>query len=760
MEMDCKKIEVQPTSEGYLPRVADFVEPEKLFQILVNTIKSYHPSENLSMIENAYHLAAEAHKGQVRKSKEPYIIHPLCVALILASLKMDRETIAAALLHDVLEDTTITKGQLDTQFGETVAMLVDGVTKVNDKVANIDKNERKSKQQAESFRKMLIMMGKDIRIIIIKLADRLHNMRTLQYKEPAKQEKIAQETMDIYCPIAGKLGISKLKIELDDLCMKYLHPEETKELELFLEEKKRERGPYIEDMAKRIKECLERAGISASVRIHYKHLFTIYRTMIRMKLSASQVEDYFAICVVVDSTSSMDSRACYGALGAIHDDFTPMPNVFKDHIANPKENQYQSLHTTLVDNGTKIYPIQIRTREMDRVALYGVTATWKYRGDSQDKRTEADKFSWLRTLLILQNDASDDKEFLDSVRDDLNLFVPPISCFTPKGETKYLPKGATAVDFAYNIHTAVGNCMVGVKINGMNAPIDTELRSGDIVEIQTSQNAEGPKKEWLEYAKTPLAKHKIQQWFRQTSKAENIEKGRSELREFCKAHHIKPENLAKPKAMQIVARHMGYHDWESLLAAVGRSVIREEVVIYKLAELAKEDYSNELALQQEEQAEGKKVTVVGYSDVRIRISRCCNPVPGDEIVAYISNSRGAIVHRTDCKNILSMSDEVKREHLSAASWNDTEQETEFSAQLDIMAYDRVGLLADICLMFSQKGILFTGINQQEMDGKEEENLVKYALIQITFCIPSKRELQYLIEALHQISGVTEIRRSA
>lgn len=302
--------------------------------------------------------------------------------------------------------------------------------------------------------------------------------------------------------------------------------------------------------------------------------------------------------------------------------------------------------------------------------------------------------------------------------------------------------------------------MVGAKINGVSAPIDAELRSGDVVEIQTSQNAEGPKKEWLEYAKTPLAKHKIQQWFRQTSKAENIQKGRNELREFCELHHIKPESLAKPKAMQIVAKHMGYHDWESLLAAVGRSVIREEVVIYKLAELATEDYSSELTLQQEEQAEGKKVTVEGYSDVRIRISKCCNPVPGDEIVAYISKSRGAIIHRTDCRNILSMSDEMKREHLSMASWNDTEKETEFSAQLDIMAYDRVGLLADICLMFSRKGILFTGINQQEMDGKDAKNPVKYAMIQITFCIPSRNELQYLIEALHEINGVTEIKRSA
>lgn len=750
MENDVKhsETETQPDSEGFMPRMDDFMNPEELYEKLIAAIKSYHPSGNLSMIEKAYQLAYEAHKNQVRKSGEPYIIHPLCVALILAELRMDRETIAAGLLHDVLEDTDITKEQMGEMFGETVTTLVDGVTKLSNQEASLDRTER----QAENFRKMLITMAHDIRVIIIKLADRLHNMRTLKYKSADKQLKTARETMDIYSPLAGKLGISKVKIELDDLSMEYLHPDETRELKEFLLSQKTEDEPYIQNMVDRIEQCLKDAGMKAEVRVHYKHIFTLYRNMLKDNRSANQLNDYFAIRVITDNV-----RSCYNALGEIHDHFTPVPQCFKDYIANPKENNYQSLHTILIDHGQKLYPIQIRTWEMDRVANYGITATWKYKGDDKGKQSEEEKFVWLQSLLTLQKEIENNKEFLDFVKDDLNLFVVPIACFTPSGEIKYLPEGSCVIDFAYRIHTAVGNCMVGAKVNGVNVPLDYVIQSGDIIEIQTSKNAIGPQPEWLNYVRTSLAKNKIKQWFKNASKIENIEKAKEALVEFCQNRNLNTDDLFTKEYTEKVAKRLGYHDYNSLLMAVGRGAIREDLVVGKLAEEYRkahmEGNEEERIKQEEPSNENQEVFVPDYPQLKIRISKCCSPVPGDEIIAYISKSRGAIIHRTDCGNILGMSDEMAKQYLCGAEWIIPKEKKEFSAQFEIFAKDRVGLLADIATIFGDMGILITSILQSR--GKEYT-----AILQVTCKVKSREELEQVMEALRKVDGVEQIGRSA
>ncbi|MGN0299669.1 MAG: RelA/SpoT family protein [Lachnospiraceae bacterium] len=749
MENDVKHngTEIQPDSEGFMPPMAEYTDPDELYEKLIATIRSYHPSDNLSMIERAYQLASKAHENQRRKSGEPYIIHPLCVALILAELRMDRETITAGLLHDVLEDTSITKEEMIENFGEVVTTLVDGVTKLEE-VDNMDKTER----QAENFRKMLLTMAQDIRVIIIKLADRLHNMRTLYHKEPDKQLKTAAETLDLYSPLAGKLGISKVKIELDDLAMKYVYPDETAELEEFLNSQKALDEADIQEMVARIQEKLRDAHIEADVRVHYKHLFTLYRNMRKDNRSLSQLSDYFAIRIITNSL-----RECYTALGVIHEHFTPVPDSFKDHIANPKENQYQSLHTILIDNHQKLYPIQIRTWDMERVANYGVAANWKYKGDA-NKQSEEEKFTWLNRLLTLQRESENSKEFIDSVKEDLNLFVIPIYCFTPTGERKYLREGSTVLDFAYLIHSAVGNCMVGAKVNGVSVPIDYVIKSGDIVEIQTSRNAEGPKPEWLDIAKTAVAKTKIKQWFKNASKPENIQKGKEKLQEICQEKGVNPSILQESEYTLRVAQRSGYHDYDSLLAAVGRGAMKEGLVINRLKEEYRRQNGTELeeAEAQDEKTENsQQVIVKDYPDIKIRISKCCSPVPGDEIVAYISKSRGAIIHRTDCNNILRMDDE-NRKKLCHAEWKlDSlrEEDKEFSAVLEISARDRIALLADITTVFSEKGLMLTALSQAESKNNK-------AVMQLSCKVKSRVELQELMEALRRVDGVEEIKRSA
>jgi len=522
---DIKENEVGHASND-ISAPAHFTEPEILYRQLMETVKNYHPSSNLSEIERAYHVAYEAHKSQFRKSGEPYIIHPICVGIILAELELDKETIIAGLLHDVVEDTEMTSEELADLFSPEVALLVDGVTKLTQLNYSGDKIEL----QAENLRKMFLAMAKDIRVILIKLADRLHNMRTLEYMKPEKQKIKARETMDIYSPIAQRLGISKIKIELDDLSLRYLEPEAYKDLTVKINARKEDRDTFIKEIIAEVSKHIKTAGIEAKIDGRVKHFFSIYRKMKNQNKTLDQIYDLFAVRIIVNTV-----KDCYAALGVIHEMYTPIPGRFKDYIAMPKPNMYQSLHTTLIGPTGTPFEIQIRTFEMHRTAEYGIAAHWKYKeGIGAEKVSEEEKLSWLRQILEWQRDMSDNHEFLSLIKSDLNLYTDSVYCFTPSGDVKNLPAGSTPVDFAYSIHSAVGNKMVGARVNGKLVTIDYQIKNGDRIEILTSQNSKGPSRDWLKLAKSPQAKNKINQWFKTEFKEENIVKGKDLIKQLRK----------------------------------------------------------------------------------------------------------------------------------------------------------------------------------------------------------------------------------
>ena len=511
----------------------DYQDPDALYQTMINRVRKYHPSADISLIDKAYKIAKEAHQDQVRKSGEPYLIHPLWVGIILANLEMDKETIVAGMLHDVVEDTDVTIEDISQEFGEEVALLVDGVTKLGQLSYSQDKLEI----QAENLRKMFLAMAKDIRVIIIKLADRLHNMRTLEFMIPAKQKEKARETMDIYAPIAQRLGISKIKIELDDLSLKYYQPEVYTQLVKDLNERKMQREEFVQEIVKEVSQHMENAHIEAKVYGRVKHFFSIYKKMVNQNKTLNQVFDIFAVRIIVNSV-----KDCYAALGVIHEMYTPIPGRFKDYIAMPKANMYQSLHSTLMGPSGQPFEIQIRTEEMHKTAEYGIAAHWKYKesGDSTKslKTQEEEKLSWLRQILEWQRDMSDNREFLSLLKGDLDLFAEDVYCFTPNGDVKSLPNGSTPVDFAYAIHSAVGNKMVGARVNGKLVNIDYKIQNGDRIEVLTSQNSKGPSRDWLNIVKSPQAKSKINQWFKREFKEENIVRGRELIASYCKTKAI------------------------------------------------------------------------------------------------------------------------------------------------------------------------------------------------------------------------------
>ena len=557
---------------------ADFTSPEVLYQDLVKTIHKYHPSDDISMIEKAYKVAAEAHKDQKRKSGEPYIIHPLCVAIILADLEMDKETIAAGLLHDVVEDTVMTLDELTKEFGPEVAFLVDGVTKLTQ--LNWDKD--KVEIQAENLRKMFLAMAKDIRVIIVKLADRLHNMRTGQYWKPEKQKEKARETMEIYAPIADRLGISKIKIELDDLSLKFLKPEVYYDLVEKVDLRKDAREAFVQSIVDEVKAHLDEAGIEATVGGRVKHFFSIYKKMLKQNKTLDQIYDLFAVRIMVDTV-----KDCYAALGVIHEMYKPIPGRFKDYIAMPKQNMYQSLHTTLIGSTGQPFEIQIRTYEMHRTAEYGIAAHWKYKESGSGQIAagkEEEKLSWLRQILEWQRDTDDSKEFLSMVKGDLDLFSDSVYCFTPSGDVKTLPSGSTPIDFAYSIHSAVGNKMVGARVNGKLVPIEYQIQNGDRIEIITSQNSKGPSRDWLKLVRSTQAKNKINQWFKTQMKEDNIIRGRDAIDRYCKAKGINLADLSKPEFMEKVMNSYAFKDWDSVLASIGHGGLKEGQVINKMLE--------------------------------------------------------------------------------------------------------------------------------------------------------------------------------
>ena len=740
---------------------ADYDNPDKLYDMLIARIQKYHPSADVTQIEKAYNLAKKAHGEQKRKSGEPYIIHPLWVSIILADLEMDKETIIAALLHDVVEDTQIGEDYIKDEFGEEVALLVDGVTKLGRVSYSADKLEL----QAENLRKMFLAMAKDIRVIIIKLADRLHNMRTLQFMTPAKQQEKARETMDIYAPIAGRLGISKIKTELDDLSLKYLKPDVFFDLVNQINARKTEREEFVQQIVEEVSMHMKNAGIKADVNGRVKHFFSIYKKMVNQDKTVDQIYDLFAVRIIVDSV-----KDCYAALGIIHEIYTPIPGRFKDYIAMPKPNMYQSLHTTLMSSVGQPFEIQIRTQEMHKTAEYGIAAHWKYKESGGSKKgvlAEEEKMSWLRQILEWQRDMSDNKEFLNLIKGDLDLFADDVYCFTPQGDVKNLPTGSTPIDFAYSIHSAVGNKMVGARVNGKLVPIDYKIQNGDRIEILTSQNSRGPSRDWLNIVKSTQAKNKINQWFKKEFKESNIIRGKEMVVAYCKAKSLNITNLLQPKYEEIVQRKYGFKDWDSVLAAIGHGGLKEGQVVNRLAEEYGKDHKQELTdeIVLEKVAEASKnkvhiaksksgIVVKGIDDVAVRFSRCCNPVPGDEIVGFVTRGRGLSIHRTDCVNMIHLT-EAERARLIPAEWEgDVAEETggQYLAEIKMYARDRQGLLMSISKVFTE----------MEMDVKSlniRTNKQGTATIEAGFIVHGREELAKVIGKLRQIDDVIDIERA-
>ena len=738
---------------------ADFTSPEVLYQDLITEIKKYHPSSDLSDIEKAYKVAYKAHEGQKRKSGEPYIIHPLCVAIILAELELDKESIIAGLLHDVVEDTVMTSEDVEKEFGSEVALLVDGVTKLTQLNYEHDKIE----VQAENLRKMFLAMAKDIRVIMIKLADRLHNMRTMQYQSPAKQIEKSRETMEIYAPIAHRLGISKIKVELDDLSMKYLMPDVYNDLVEQVNLNRPGREAFIKSIIKEVGMHISNAGIEAEIDGRVKHFFSIYRKMVNQNKTLDQIYDIFAVRIKVDTV-----KDCYAALGVIHEMYKPIPGRFKDYIAMPKPNMYQSLHTTLIASNGQPFEVQIRTYEMHRTAEYGIAAHWKYKeGKSGAPSNEEAKLSWLRQMLEWQTEMSDNKEFLSSIKSDLNLFSDNIYCFTPTGDVKNLPAGSCPVDFAYSIHSAVGNKMVGARVNGKLVTIDYELKSGDRVEIITSQNSKGPSRDWLNIVKSTQARNKINQWFKQELKEDNILKGKELITNYCKTKGIVLSDTMKPENQEKTLNKYGFKDWNSLLASVGHGGLKEGQVVNKLveenekrkkAEVTDNDVLEGIVQQEAKNKDKYKKTrggivVKGIHDVAVRFSKCCNPVPGDEIVGFVTRGRGVTIHRTDCVNVINFP-ENERERLIEAEWEQVDSSADkYSTEINIFAGNRTGLIVDISRIFTEANIDVKFMNSRV-------NKKGIATINLGFDIHGKDELNRLVEKLRNIEGVTDIARTA
>ena len=756
-----ERIEEIKKADANVKTMEDFTSPDVLYQELIDSVKKYHPSGDISMIEKAYKIAYDAHKDQRRKSGEPYIIHPLCVGIILADLELDKETIVAGLLHDVVEDTVMTSEELKEEFGEEVELLVDGVTKLGQLSYSADKVE----VQAENLRKMFLAMAKDIHVILIKLADRLHNMRTLKYMKPEKQKEKARETMDIYAPIAHRLGISKIKVELDDLSLKYLEPEVYYDLVEKIALKKDARQAFVNSIVEDVSKHIEAAGIKAQIDGRIKHFFSIYKKMVNQQKTLDQIYDLFAVRIIVDTV-----KDCYAALGVIHEMYKPIPGRFKDYIAMPKQNMYQSLHTTLIGpNGTP-FEIQIRTFEMHRTAEYGIAAHWKYKeaadGKKGNTKNEEEKLSWLRQVLDWQR--SDNREFMSLLKSDFDLFSESVYCFTPSGDVKNLPNGSTPIDFAYSIHSAVGNRMIGARVNGKLVTIDYVIQNGDRIEIITSQNSRGPSRDWLKIVKSSQAKNKINQWFKQELKEDNIVKGKEMLASYCRAKGIVQSDIMKQEYMDRVLSKYGFRDWDSVLAALGHGGLKEGQVVNKLMEGYEQDHKKEITDEQIIEAvqnakdtapvRVKKskggITVQGINDVSVRFAKCCSPIPGDEIVGFVTRGRGVTVHRTDCINVINLPEE-ERARIIDAEWQQSEAASDtglYLAEIIIYCHNRTGLLVDITKIFTERKIDVNSVNSRT----SKQGI---ATIAMSFEISDKGTLNYLIEKIRQVESVIDVERT-
>lgn len=717
----------------------------KMYDELISEIRKYRPDTSLEMVEKAFKMASEGHLNQFRKTGEPYIMHPLAVAITLAELHTDLESIAAAILHDVVEDTHFTRDNILENFGEDVALLVDGVTKIK-KVAYVSKTSR----QAENYRKMFFHMSQDVRVLLIKIADRLHNMLTLSGHPEEKQREIAQETLDIYAPLAHRLGIAKLRYELEELGFKYTDRKLYDELSRKIAIKQSERQEIVEQIMKEIRARLDEAGIKATVEGRPKRFYSIYKKMKTREKTLEEMFDLYAVRILVEGIGD-----CYEVLGQMHDMYTPIPGRLKDYIGMKKPNGYRSLHTTLMGPGVP-FEVQIRTYEMHAVAEFGIAAHWKYK--ESDK---AAKDKWLQEIMDWQRNVSGSDEYLDALKMDLNAFAEHVYCFTPKGEIVSLQSGSCAIDFAYSIHSAVGNRMTGARVNGKIVPVDHELNTGDIVEIITSQNVKGPSRDWLKIVKTNTARTKITQWFNKESRGENIRKGREALETAAKDENMDWGILLQDRRDLDVLERFNCKNIEQLYAMVGVGGLKEKIVVHHLMreyektlpppsdeELIQNLISASDNLDKNKQTSG--IIVKGIGDTAVRFARCCSPLPGDEIFGFVTRGRGLTVHRTDCVNIINM-DEFDRRRLIEAQWHvDSKREKSYHTEMRISCDDRVGLLADISRIFTDEKMNVKSMNLRTVQSE--------AIIAVSFDIADGERLHSLMNKLRNVPGVGDIAR--
>ncbi|MBV7391146.1 MULTISPECIES: RelA/SpoT family protein [Enterococcus] len=724
---------------------------------VINLVAEYMGKEHVAFVEKAYNFAFEAHKEQVRQSGEPYIIHPIQVAGILADLHMDPHTVATGFLHDVVEDTEVTLEDLKNEFGADVALLVDGVTKLG-KI----KYKSHEEQLAENHRKMLLAMAQDLRVIMVKLADRLHNMRTLKFLRDDKQRRIARETLEIYAPLADRLGMSRIKWELEDTSLRYLNPKQYYRIVHLMQSKREERVSYVDEAVEEIKKATKELGIEGDIYGRPKHIYSIYRKMRDQKKQFEEIYDLLAIRVIVDSI-----KDCYAVLGAIHTQWKPMPGRFKDYIAMPKANMYQSLHTTIIGPSGNPVEVQIRTHEMHQIAEFGVAAHWAYKEGKTDKQEENNdnrQLDWFREIIELQDESYDASEFMEGVKGD--IFADKVYVFTPKGDVTELPKGSGPLDFAFSIHTDVGNKTTGAKVNGKMVQLDYKLKNGDIIEIMTSPNSFGPSRDWLSMVKTSKARNKIKRFFKTQDREENIIKGHDAVLKCIAELGFNSKEMLTKEKMAVALDKFNFHSEDDLYAAVGFGEISPLTFTNRLTE--KERREQQKQKQREtvdeivnnppkKEPERIKVrheggiVIQGIENLLIRISHCCNPVPGDQIVGYITKGRGISIHRTDCPNITNQKD--VQERLIEVEWEDTSNTVqEYNADLEIYGFNREGLLNDVLNIVS-------GLTKKLVSVEAKPTKDKLAMIKLTFKIQNVTHLYNIVDKIKTIPDVYSVKRT-
>ncbi|MGL4730097.1 MAG: RelA/SpoT family protein [Clostridium sp.] len=727
-----------------------------MLEKLLEKIEKNCTNVDIEEVRKAFELSFDAHKDQKRESGEPYIIHPLEVACILAELGLDTSTIVAGLLHDVIEDTEYTYEDICTMFSVEVANLVEGVSKLG-KI----KYKTKEEQQADNVRKMLLAMAKDIRVILIKLADRLHNLRTLKFKKEAKRKEKAKETLDIYAPLAHRLGISKIKWELEDLSLRYIDEKAYYDLVHEISQKRAEREIQIENIIKSLKGNLDKVGIDAEIEGRPKHFYSIYRKMVKKNKTLEQIFDLTAVRILVE-----DIGACYAALGIVHTVYKPIPGRFKDYIAMPKPNMYQSIHTTVIGPFGKPVEIQIRTYEMHRTAEYGIAAHWKYKEGISNSDSLESKLSWLREMLEWQGETSDAEEFMEGFK--IDLFSDEVFVFTPKGDVISLPYDSTPIDFAYSIHTDIGHKCTGAKVNGKIVPLTYHLKTGEIVEVITSSNAKGPRMDWINIAKSNRAKSKIKSWLKRAKRDESIEKGKEVLEKECKKQGTSLNLILKSPLMEKNLRRYNLKTLDDLYAALGVNEIIPTNIVNKLKEPLLEEQNaiqnredelrtvesktlkrNSIKIKRNSKG-ASHVQVKGEGNLLIRFAKCCNPVPGDEIIGYITKGSGVSVHRKDCKNLIALQ-EKEKERIVDVSWEDEKEFGEYVTEIQIKAEDKVGVLTDVIQLINESGIGMISINAKTTKGRE-------VVINVKISITTVAQLAKVQKKIRALGGIYDVYR--